>query len=245
MNINYQDIGLIKNHLYEVLATTFTIINNEIIPNTSCMGVRVTADGIFQMKPYPLKKTLKNLRENDLITLNFVDNIYLYALASLKDPDPLIDLKQFPDEFYNYHKVVDKKDFEQILKDLSDSKLFLIPYVKNAWAFALCKTIEERQIIKKDSLGDSKIVEFKLKIYSLVKTRESFKLFNRAENLTLEILILATRLKVAKEENDKNLYDKIYGKIVDYMKDIERFSKNPRVKKSLQLVNKYLNTMIY
>jgi hypothetical protein len=245
MEINYQDIGLIKNHLYEVLATTFTVIDSEIIPNTSCMGVRLTDDKIIQMTPYPLTKTLKNLRENGFAILNFVDNIYLYALASLKDPDPLIDLKEFPYEFYNYHKMVYKKKFEQIFKELSDNKQLLIPHIKNAWAFALCKTIEDKQIIKKHSLGELKIIEFKLKTYSIVKTRESFKLFNRAENLTLEILILATRLKIAKKRNDKYLYDKIYGKIIDYMKVIERFSKNQGVKKSLQLVSKYLNTMNY
>lgn len=245
MEINYQDIGLIKNQLYEVLATTFTFKDNEIIPNTSCMGVRLIGDRVIQMTPYPLTKTLKNLRKNGLIILNFVDNIYLYALTSLKDPDPLIDLKQFPDEFYNHHKIIYKKEIEPIFKDLSDNKLLLVPYIKSAWAFALCKTIEDKQIIKKDSLGESKIVEFKLKIYSLVKNRESFKLFNRAENLTLEILILATRLKIAKERNDKQLCNRIHGKILDYITVIERFSKNSKVKKSLQLVSKYLNTINY
>ncbi|GAH21119.1 unnamed protein product, partial [marine sediment metagenome] len=55
-----------------------------------------------------------------------------------------------------------------------------------------CVAIGEEQTAKDDELGESKVIEFTLSIVSCDKFNESFKIFNRAENLALETIILAT-----------------------------------------------------
>jgi len=244
MKINYKDIGLRKNYLYEVLATTFVKVRDEIIPNTASMGIRLIDDNIIKMIPYPNTTTYKNLKENGFASINFCDNIHLFALASLKDPNSHIGLKEFPIEFYEYFDFINEKSMKGVFKQLKDSDKIMFPYINQAWAIAFCETIEENQITKENTLGKLRLSEFKLRVYSLVKKRETFKLFNRAENLVLEILILATRLKIAKERNDQPLFDKIHEKIIDYMKNVERFSKNEEAIKSLELLNNYLSKLI-
>ena len=41
MELNYQNLGLKKGYLYEILATTFSSEKDEIKPNSSCMGIRI------------------------------------------------------------------------------------------------------------------------------------------------------------------------------------------------------------
>jgi hypothetical protein len=244
MKINYQDIGLHKDYLYEVLATTFSIRQEGITPNTAGMGIRFLKEDVVKIIPFPNTITFKNLNENGFAVINFVDNVYLYALASLKDRNSLISIKEFPLEFYEYYDVRQRKELKDFLDSSTRDKIFQVPYVSQAWAMIICKAIETKEIIKKDDMGEIKLSEFALKIYSIVKHRESFKLFNRAENLTLEILILTTRLKVAKERDDQHLFNEINDKINYYLHTIERFGRNPDVDKSLELVNSYISKIM-
>jgi len=244
MKINYKDIGLHKNYLYEVLATTFLKVKDIIIPNAASMGIRLIEDNIIKMTPYPNTTTYKNLKENGFASINFVDNIHLYSLASLKDPNSQIGLKEFPIEYYGYHEFINEKDIKGAFKELKDSDKIKFPYIKQAWAIAFCENIEENQITQENSLGKLRLSEFKLRIYALVKKRESFKLFNRAENLILEILILATRLKLAKERKDQQLFDKIHNKIIDHIQIIEKFTKNENVIKSLELISNFVKKLM-
>lgn len=234
MMITYKELGLKFDYLYEVLATTYSQNNKEgkIIPNTACMGIRLIKDKIIRIIPYPETTTFKNLQENRYIAINFVDDIYLYAIAALKALDSNLHFKKFPTKYYNYEPI--KKESGEIL----------IPYITKAWALILCKAIEEKQIIKKSGLGEMKVTEFKLKAISFNKFRESFKLFNRAENLVLEIVLLATRLKIAKEKKNNTLFHKIYERIIDNRKDVKRFGKNERAIKALDLVNNYISKLI-
>ncbi|MFX1375436.1 MAG: DUF447 domain-containing protein [Promethearchaeota archaeon] len=243
MKINYNNIGLRKNYLYEVLATTFTKVRDKIVPNTASMGIRLIEENIIKMTPYPDTTTYKNLKENGYASINFCDNIHLFTLASLKDPNSQIGLKEFPTEFYEYYEFINAKSMNGDFKQLKESEKIIFPYIKQAWAIAFCETIEESQITKDNMLGRLRLSEFKLRIYSLVKKRESFKLFNRAENLVLESLILATRLKLAKERDKKQLFDKIHNKLRDYMQSIEKFSKNEESIDSLGILSKYINNL--
>jgi len=243
MKTNYKDIGLHKNYLYEVLAITFVNTKNKIIPNTASMGIRLIDDNIIKLTPYPNTTTYKNLKENGFASINFVDNIHLYTLASLKDKNSKIGLEEFPIEFYGYHEFINEKSISHVFKELKDSDKIMFPYIKQAWAIAFCETLEENQIIKENTLGKLIVSEFKLRIYSLVKKRESFKLFNRAENKILEILILATRLKLAKERKDQQLFNNLYSKIIDYQQNIERFTKNEKAIKSLEIISKFVDKL--
>ena len=144
------------------------------------------------MSPFPNTTTLKNLKESGIITINFVGNVFLYALAALKGSNPAIS---FPSDYYNYKEIANPFD------DNPDTNKILIPHINEAWAILTCIIAEENQAIKKDALGEFNISEFKLHVISWDKLKDSFNLFNRAENLALESIILATRLKTARENN--------------------------------------------
>jgi hypothetical protein len=234
---NPKSIGLKEDYLYEVLATTFSINNNKIIPNTACMGIRLIDDSSIKLRPYPNTSTYKNLRSNKLITLNFVDDIYLYSLASLKDFKRSKNIKIFPEEFYDYYKLENKENIHL------NSEIVSLPYIKQAWAMIACVSMGEEQIAKDDNLGESKVIEFTLSIISCDKFNDSFKIFNRAENLALETIILATKLKVAEEKKDKSLVQKIEQKIEDYFVEIQRFGKNLSALKAVEHVKDYIKNL--
>ncbi len=234
---NPKSIGLKEDYLYEVLATTFSINNNKIIPNTACMGIRLIDDSSIKLRPYPNTSTYKNLRSNKLITLNFVDDIYLYSLASLKDFKRSKNTKIFLEEFYDYYNLENKENIHL------NPEMVSLPYIKQAWAMIACVSMGEEQIVKGDNLGESKVIEFTLSIISCDKFNDSFKIFNRAENLTLETIILATKLKVAEEKKDKALVQKIEQKIEDYFAEIQRFGKNISALKAVEHVKAYIKNL--
>ena len=234
---NPKSIGLKEDYLYEVLATTFSINNNNIIPNTASMGIRLIDNRSIKLRPYPNTSTYKNLRSNKFITLNFVDDIYLYALASLKDFKRSKNIKIFPEEFYDYYKLENKENIR------SNSEMVSLPYIKQAWAMIACVSMDEEQIVKDDALGESKVIEFTLSIIFCGKFNDSFKIFNRAENLALETIILATKLKVAEEKKDKALVRKIEQKIEDYFDEIQRFGKNLSALKAVEHVKGYIKNL--
>ena len=234
---NPKSIGLKEDYLYEVLATTFSINNNNIIPNTACMGIRLIDNRSIKLRPYPNTSTYKNLRSNKLITLNFVDDVYLYALASLKDFKRSKNIKIFPEEFYDYYKIENKE------KIRSNSEMISLPYIKQTWAMIACVAMDEKQISKDDDLGGLKVIEFTLSIISCNKFKESFKIFNRAENLALETIILATKLKVAEEKKDKDFVQKIEQKIEEFFVEIQRFGKNISALKAVEHVKDYIKNL--
>ena len=67
--------------------------------------------------------------------------------------------------------------------------------MKNSWGVVFCILYNEREVNSKDTLGRIIASEFQFKVLETKKLKESFKIFNRAENLVLEVIILATRIK--------------------------------------------------
>ncbi|MHA1489909.1 MAG: DUF447 domain-containing protein [Promethearchaeota archaeon] len=240
----YRDFGLKKNTKYEILAVTYSKSGEKenISPNTSCMGIKVIEDNIIKIGPYPNTTTYKNLKASGLITINFVDNIYLYALAALKEDNSPLGLTKFPSEYYNYYEDRTVKNYVEISKQ--NANKILIPYINKAWLILIGKVIEENQITKKDGLGKMDISEFKISITFFKKFRDSFNFFNRAENLALEAIILATRLKVAKVTNNRVLFNQFYEKMNYIIENIKRFSKNENALKTIDLVSRYIKTLM-
>jgi len=229
---NYQDFGLKKDNLYEIIATTYSITENgmQIKPNASCMGIRMIEDTLIQISPFYSTTTYKNLKEQSIITINFVDDVYLYALAALKEPGSVINLTDFPIKYY---------DFKNI-----EARNMDIPYIRKAWGILIGEVIQEFQKNKIDDLGEYIMPVFKLKVFYSEKLKQSYKLFNRAENLALETIILATRLKVAKESEDQYIFSKNYEKIRDYKENIKRFGKNEKALKAIELVSRYIDKLM-
>jgi len=226
MKVNYQDIGLRIKFLYEILATTFSKTQEKLVPNTASMGIRLIEEDIINIFPYPNTTTFKNLKENKFLTINFVDNVYLYALASLKDFDSNKHLEEFSLNYYDFYRFTDK---------------ITLPYLKQAWATLFCKVIDETQFTKNDDLGSVIISEFKLEVISFKKYRESFNLYNRAENLALETIILATRLKLAEQKGEKTLYLEYKSKIEYNIEQIKRFGKNLNALKVVDRVQRFIH----
>ncbi|MFX0187208.1 MAG: DUF447 domain-containing protein [Candidatus Hodarchaeota archaeon] len=227
---NYRDFGLEKGNLYEILATTFSKPDKKdnVKPNTACMGIRFSEDNLLKISPYPETITLRNLKKNGWIVVNFVDDVYLYALAALKEPNSQIGIKEFPIKYYEYHEIPSDK----------------IPYIIKAWLILFGKVVKEDQTTKKNGFGETEVSEFTIDIIAFKKLKDSFKFFNRAENLALEIIVLATRLKIAKEKNEFALFNVIHDEIIDHMGNIKRFGKNKRALKTIDLVSKYISYLI-
>jgi hypothetical protein len=228
---DYQDFGLIEGNLYEIIATTYSIskTTKEIKPHASCMGIRMIEGGQMQISPYYSTFTYKNLKEYNTIAINFVDDIYLYALAALKDPNSSINLTEFPSKYYEFKYL--------------ESRFIGVPYIKKAWGILIGEVLQEFQKTRTDDLGENVIPIFKLDVIFTEKFQETHKLFNRAENLVLEAIILSTRLKIARENQNQGQFKKINVKIEEIIENIERFGINKRALKAIKLVNNYITKL--
>ena len=231
MSFDPKLFGLKRDYLYEVIATSFSIAKDgtAIKPNASCMGIRLVENNKIQITPYSTSSTYRNLKDNSIVALNFIDDVYLYALAALKAPNSPINLVEFPLENYEF------KSLESLSMD--------VPYIKNSWAILICKIFKEIQEIKTDGLGEIIVPRFNLDVISSELFQVSHKLFNRAENLALEVIISTTRLRIAKDNKNKLLFSKILDKINQDIKNINRFGKNEKAIKTIALVKNYINSL--
>ena len=247
MSSNYKvdltSIGLKTNYLYEVLATTYSIKDNKIVPNTAAMGIRLLENKTIKIWPFPNTTTYKNLDNTKLIILNFVDDIFLYAITSLKGNDMSKNIETSSEQFYNYFPFDVKHEHAAIFKGITSDNFVLLPYVNQAWAIISCVATNKNQTVKTDNLGHVDLVEISLSVIFCEKFKESFKLYNRAENLTLETIILATKLYVAKEKKDKTLFNKIKHKIEENINEILRFGKNASALKAIEYVKDYVSKL--
>jgi hypothetical protein len=247
MSSNFQvdltSLGLKMNYLYEVLATTYSIKNNKLVPNTAAMGIRLLENNAIKIWPFPNTTTYKNLDSTKLIILNFVDDIFLYAIASLKDNYISNNIQRSTEQDYNYFPFDVKNEHKAIFKGITLDNSIYLPYLNQAWAIISCVATNKNQVVKTDNLGQVELAEISLSIISYEKFKESFKLYNRAENLTLETIILATKLYVAKEKKDKTLFNKIKHKIEDNINEILRFGKNSSALKAIEYVKDYVSKL--
>jgi len=232
MSFDPKYFGLKKDYLYEVIVSSYSILNDgmTIKPNAACMGIRLEENDKIQITPFYSTTTYQNLKNNGIVTLNFIDDLYLYALAALKEPNSPIGLIEVPSKYYEF------KHLESLSMD--------VPYIKNSWGILTCKVFKEFQEIKKDSIKEMKIPVFSLKVISSELLKTSHKLLNRSENLALEVIILATRLKVAKDNENESLFSNILDKIQNYVKDINRFGKNKEALRTVELVNNYISKLM-
>ncbi len=240
-SFNPRKFGLKEGYLYEILATTFLGYNGgEIVkPNTACIGIRLNEKNSIKIRLYPNSVTLANLKANDLITINFVNNIYLYALAALKDNEDPNSLIKFSNQYYNSLEIDIPADDEK------ESVRLFMPYLNKAWSALFCRVIEEKQINEIDDLGKAIVTEFLLDVIHFNKIKDNFKLFNRAENLALEAIILTTRLKLAKDNNKRHLFIEIKEDIEGYIEKIENLGANKNALNAIRVIRNYLKTQAY
>ncbi|MFX0012319.1 MAG: DUF447 domain-containing protein [Candidatus Hermodarchaeota archaeon] len=241
--IDITSMGLKANYLYEILATTFSIENNQIIPNTASMGIRLVDKQTITIWPYQNTTTYKNIENNKFIVINLVDDVYLYAIASLKSSFFSKVNRGLTEDYYNYSTIDVEDKYKDIVKRAIPLNSIHIPYLKQAWAIMACVTTNKVKIQKFNDLGKSEVIEINLKVIHYEKFRESYKLYNRAENLALESIILATKLYVAVEKKDDVLIGTIKNKIEENISSINRFGKNLSALKTIELVHNYIKEL--
>ncbi|MHA1195173.1 MAG: DUF447 domain-containing protein [Promethearchaeota archaeon] len=238
--MNLEKLGLKEGLLYEIIATTLNKKGKDITFNSAPMGIRVLENGFIEISPYLSTQTYRNLKENGLISLNLIENVFFYALTALKLENRSNFSGKLNEKLYE-SKEFNKENIESNLKKNNITKSFSIPYLKDSWGVIFCVAIEEKAIIKKDVLGSSNTAKFLLKPLLVEKIKESHKLINRAENIAIEIIILATRLKVAKKLNNKVMFEKILKEINKKIEYIKRFCKNEDVFKTIKHVQDFIN----
>lgn len=234
--IDITSLGLEKNYLYEVLATTFSFDNNLMVPNTASMGVRLVDKKTLKILPYPNTTTYKNIEKYKIVVLNFVEDVFLYALASLKDFGRSNRSNVISKNYYSHFL---HKDFEEYKHSKTEDSV-QIPYLKQSWAIIVCQATTINQIVKNDEYGKSKLMEVDLTAISFEKFKESFKLYNRAENLTLETIVLSTKFKAAIKNNNKDLIKTIKNKIEENINHIKRIGKNLSALKAIEHIEGYI-----
>lgn len=236
MNLDCKFIGLEKGLTYEVLATTISnAISDQNVPNTACMGIQLLNDNLISIKPYPTTKTFHNLKKFPIVILNFVDEIQLYAIMSLKDFKINYTSDNLPEVHYDYLKLQISSKYQ------FNRNMF--PFINNSWAIIICEVEKETIIQKKDEFGTVTLSEFLLSPIFIKKFRESYKLYNRAENLILESLILTTRLKIALKAKDQNIIELIEHQIAENMKIVKKFATNEKISKCLEYIDQYIQKL--
>ena len=228
--VNFEEFGINRDSYYETIAATFSFKDEVKIPNAASIGIRIIDDDLILVKSYLQTQTHHNIKNNKVLSFNLIENVYQFALSSLKN-ESNGDLRGIPIDQFLYQNLT------------SRGQRFEIPYLKNAYGVIFCELLNEREIKNKDHLGKIDACEFQFKVIETRKLMESFKIFNRAENLALEVIILATRMKVAKENNNHIIYSEIHNKIQDYIKTIKKLSKNESILKTIEHVRKYLKSL--
>lgn len=233
-------LGFKKNNLYEVLATTWEEEKKtrKMKPNTACMGIRVLDENLVSIGPYPTTTTYKNLKENGQIILNLINDIELFAIAALKNQDATNPkLREFPPTVYDFFL---PSTVQEQLPDNKDLNIKKLPFISDSWGILLGEVQNQTKVLKKNGLGKIEITKLQLKIIYTKKLKESYDLINRAQNLALETIILATRMKIAKENSDHSKLNILKKKTRDNIQNVQRFSNNVKAFKAIEYVKDYL-----
>ncbi len=232
--------GIHQNQLYETIAITFADLKDGVsyIPNCACMGVRFIDEETFQMTPFLATDTYQNLFNFPYVSINFVNNMYLYAKAALIGENAGPNEPEFSESNFD-HKMI-----KLLINEGQGEEEFKWLFLKESWGTVLGKLGKRQKIVKRDQFGENKALLCEFKVIDFLKRNESFNLINRSNNLALEIIILTTRLKIAKNFDKKQIYDDIFNKITFYKREIERFCQNDNLLKTLDFVTNYIEEKV-
>ncbi|MGV9174140.1 MAG: DUF447 domain-containing protein [Promethearchaeia archaeon] len=231
--------GFKEGNLYEILATTWyrDKKSDEISPNTACMGIRILDRQHISIHPYPTTKTYENIKNTGLVVINIINNMQLFAIAALKHQSTKNpQLKGVPRKDYDFYDQ-EKKKLRKL--DISAKN---IPFIAKSWGVLVGKVTDQEMTLKSDELGEKSLTTFQIEIIFGEKRRESFNLINRAQNLALETIIIATRIKIAAEDKNEDMLLHLQKKARDNIKNIKRFGKNNDALQAIKYVKQYLKS---
>jgi hypothetical protein len=232
MKVSIDEFGLVKGKLYEILVTSVKNVEDQYFLNTAAMGIKLFDSELVKMWPYEDTQTAFNLKNFKYATLNFIEDVDLFAIASLKGTPEKHGLLGIANEEYKFKKIQKKEDFEE--------GFFNFPFLKKAWGIAFCKVHHYSRFVQSNKFGSSKRYEIDLKVLSCEKLRETYKLINRAENITLETIVLATRLKYAKDMKDFYLLNQLKKEINDRLERIRSLEIDSHIQTAVERIITYM-----
>lgn len=192
---------------YESIVCTYFPDSGQKI-NAACMGVHFTPTDDVYIHAYKDTHTRELLQKGVRFSINFSENFYEYVIAALR-----------------------RKDHSNLIDELPRTNFILTtssPFLKSAWATMECEVLDfPSKLIDKPVCKRREVPNIRAKILSKKVFRLPLLFNNRSMNLSLEALILATRIplyeKFSKTYNDAlRTYNIIKKKIISW-RDMDRF----------------------
>lgn len=228
---NYEfSLGLEPFKLYEaIIILEWPQSNQSDQPpkfNSAAMGVRFIDEYTLALNPYPQTDTYTILKhtvdrkDRMLLSVNFTDNVILFAKSALIGTHQGDSVQELTDEIE--------------ISQLGDgSDLYHFGYLKDAKYFMICEVLNSIKDFKIDAsqyLQDFKgkgqhmtfNAQFQIGIKKQFKSRSAYQPTNRGDNLALEAITLTSKLPAFLKNEDKLF--KLLEKIREYQKEIRRFS---------------------
>ncbi|MCF2141280.1 MAG: DUF447 family protein [Candidatus Lokiarchaeota archaeon] len=193
--------------------------NTEKKINAACIGVHFTPTNEVYIHAYEDTHTKELLTVGTRFSINFSENFYEYVVAALR-----------------------RKDHDEPIDELPRSAFLIsdsIPILKSAWAAVECEVLAlPSSLLEKPVCKRREIPNIRARIIKKEVFRLPVLFNNRSMNLSIEALILVTRIpiyeKYSKEFNDTlKIYNIIKRKIISW-RDMERFHQ------SYELMDNYL-----
>ncbi len=185
--------------------------------NCAAMGVKLTRGEYLLVQPYTNTDTYRNLSQFPFATVNFTANPLMFAICALKGWDEVPDAPELED------------------KDLVFWKDFPVPSLKSAFLSLKC-TREPMDNVKVGPRG-----MFLLTIKEAKILTPTIPLTNRADNLALEAVVHATRVRIFADQGNNQLAKDLLITIKKY----ENYIKSNALEKSpaweaMERVNAFL-----
>ncbi len=149
--------------------------------NCAAMGVKLTRGEYLLVQPYTNTDTYRNLSQFPFATVNFTTNPLMFAICALKGWDEVPDAPELGDE-----EIVFWKDFP-------------VPSLRSAFLSLKC-TRETMDHVKVGPRG-----MYLLVIKEAIVLTPTLPLTNRADNLALEAVVHATRVRIFTDQGDLQL----------------------------------------
>ncbi len=216
--ISFQDL---KDHFFpqDTLfeAILITAGGDSTPANCAAMGVKLTRGEYLLVQPYTNTDTYRNLSQFPFVTVNFTPNPLTFALCALEGWNAGSNTPEFGED-----ELVYWKDFP-------------VPSLKSAYLSLKC-TREPMDNVKVGPRG-----MYLLVIKEAVVLTPTLPLTNRADNLALEAVVHATRVRIFTDQENFQLAKDLLVTIKKY----ENYIKSNALEKSpaweaIERVNAFL-----
>ncbi len=209
----FRDIPLMRNWIYEAIATTF---NKNKKPNSAAIGIYAKNFRTIVIELYKTSKTYKNILREMEFAVNFTDNISLFYKSSISKRG----LRYLKSKKINAPILREADGYLELriikIKDLDDKVRIE------------SELVDPNQKVINFLIGHK---NFALQNFSCSKINKKINLVNRAKSLALESIINATKIPYVSDSDKKFLNKEIkkYSRIIKKVapdSEYERIAEN-------------------